>query len=258
MVVAVASKVGKSVSQSLGGLSLASGGMLLRLRRTSIALLALVGAVGLGLIVFISQLGWPAVLTGPIPSAPQKVTVERGVALTQPAAVGAGTAAAGDGGTAGARTRQGENRADRGAAGESNLAGSRGLTAAADTQPGAGSGQPAVAQPAPQPTTQPSPTTSPPAATIPAAAGNQSSTAAGNAKAASDGARSAELAAAKQQGPKTAAKDPASAGGSKSADLASVKAQHDGSTAADPAPPTAPPAPAANPAAAKEAADAAR
>ena len=258
MVVAVASKVGQSVSQSLGGLSLASGSMLVRLRRTSIALLALVGAVGLGLIVFISQLGWPAVISGPLPGVPEKSgTVERGVALTQPASVAAGVPAAGDGGASGARSRQGEDRANRRAAGESDLGGSRGLIAATGSQPGGDSGQP-VSQPAPQPTAPPAPAASPPAATIPAAAGNQSSSAAGNAKAANDGARSADLAAAKQQGPKTAGKDPASVGGSKSAELASAKAQHDGSAAVEAAPPTAPPAPAANPAAAKEAADAAR
>ena len=70
MDVKVASKVGHALTRSLGGLSLADGSMLLRLRRASIALLGLVGAVGLGLVFFISQIGWPGVLSGPVAGNP--------------------------------------------------------------------------------------------------------------------------------------------------------------------------------------------
>jgi hypothetical protein len=255
MVVEVASKVGQSVSQSLGGIGLAGGSMLLRLRRTSIALLGLVGAVGLGLIIFISQLGWPTVLSGPLPGTPAKVGIQEGVALTQPASVAPGVPAAKGGRVSAAtRVRHGKGRAGRSTDGESGLAGSRGLNAATGTQPGTGSGQP-VSQPAPQP----APATSSPVASTPVASGTQGSSAAGKAKAANDGARSAELASSQGEGPKTAGvKDPSPVGGSKSGELASVKAQRDESTAvASPSPPAGA-APAANPAAAKEAADAAR
>jgi len=251
MDVKVASKLGQSVSQSLGGIGLAGGSMLLRLRRTSIALLALVGAVGLGLIAFISQLGWPTVLSGPLPSPPAKVKLEAGVALTQsqPASVGAGVAAAKNGGAAGNRARRGKSRvANPAGSGKSDLGGSRGLSAATGEQPGSGSGQPAT-----QP--QPAPVASPPSASIPTSAGNDSSSAAGKAKAANDGARSADLASSQSPGPKTAGNSPSSR--SKSGELASVKAQHDESTATSSPPPAAASAP-VSPAAVKEAADAAR
>ena len=85
MDVKVASKVGHALTRSLGGLSLADGSMLLRLRRASIALLGLVGAVGLGLVFFISQIGWPGVLSGPLPGTPTRVgTVHDAIALTAP------------------------------------------------------------------------------------------------------------------------------------------------------------------------------
>src|SRR5438552_2795132 len=103
MDVKVASKLGHSLTRSLGGLSLAEGSMLLRLRRASIALLGLVGAVGLGLVFFISQIGWPGVISGPLPGTPTRVgTVHDAIALThsgpaivtvQPATAGAGQGA---------------------------------------------------------------------------------------------------------------------------------------------------------------------
>src|SRR4051812_16628852 len=66
------------------GQSLAGDGMLLRLRNASIALVGAVAAVGLGLTLFISQLGFPAVFTSPIPSSPAKVgSVHGAVALGQ-------------------------------------------------------------------------------------------------------------------------------------------------------------------------------
>src|SRR3954453_6946541 len=83
MDVKVASKIGHALTRSLGGLSLADGSMLLRLRRASIALLGLVGAVGLGLVFFISQIGWPGVLSGPLPGTPTRVgAVHDAIALT--------------------------------------------------------------------------------------------------------------------------------------------------------------------------------
>ena len=260
MAVKVRSKVGQSVSQSLGGVGLAGGSMMLRLRRTSIALLALVGAVGLGLIVFISQLGWPAVVGGPLPSAPGRATVAPGVALTHPASATAvpaakgGSFAAGDG----SRPRRGKSGASR-SAGQADLGGSRGVSTANGSQPGAGSGEP-ISQPTPGSPSHPASVTSPPTAptsTSTSSGSNGSSSAAGSAKATSDGARSANLASAKSGGPKATGSGESSSAGSKSGESASVKAQHDESVAAaSPPPATSAPTPApTNPAAAKEAAD---
>jgi hypothetical protein len=48
----------------------AGNGLLARVRALSFALLGLTTAVGLGLVAFISQIGWPDVLGGPIPGFP--------------------------------------------------------------------------------------------------------------------------------------------------------------------------------------------
>lgn len=64
--------------------------MLVRLRSTSIALLGVVTAVGLALIVFISQIGFPGVFSSPIPgNRPEAGAVHDAIALTQPGQGGA-------------------------------------------------------------------------------------------------------------------------------------------------------------------------
>ncbi len=71
------------LSRSVFGSSLAGDAMLVRLRSTSIALLALVTAIGLGLVAFISQLGWPGIVNSPIPSNPTEAGAVHGaIALT--------------------------------------------------------------------------------------------------------------------------------------------------------------------------------
>jgi hypothetical protein len=67
----VRTKLRQALSEVVLGSSLAGDGLLVRLRSTSIALLAVVAVVGLGLVAFISQLGWPTVLSGPIPEGPE-------------------------------------------------------------------------------------------------------------------------------------------------------------------------------------------
>jgi hypothetical protein len=76
----------KLLSRSILGSSLAGDGLLVRLRSTSIGLLGVVAAVGLGLVAFVSQLGWPGVFSQPIPGSPTEAgTVHDAVALTRPA-----------------------------------------------------------------------------------------------------------------------------------------------------------------------------
>ncbi len=58
--------------------------MLVRLRSTTIGLLGLVTFVGLALIAFVSQIGWPGVLSGPLPAAPAPAVVQNDtIALVQ-------------------------------------------------------------------------------------------------------------------------------------------------------------------------------
>ncbi len=88
MDVLVLSSARKLLSRSILGSSLAGDGLLVRLRSTSIGLLGLVAAVGLGLIAFISQLGWPGVFSQPIPGSPSEAgSVHDAIALTRPAPV---------------------------------------------------------------------------------------------------------------------------------------------------------------------------
>ncbi len=123
----------------------------------SIALLGLVTAIGLGLIVFVSQQGWPGVLSGPIPAGPAVSGVVHNdpIALTQSAGAPASTPA-GDGGTV---------------ASVAPSSGGGGVTAGST---GGSSPQPAVSAPTPvEQAVEPSPgaTASPPAASPPATPG---------------------------------------------------------------------------------------
>lgn len=70
MVVKVVSKIRQATFQAFVAHNVVGDSMLVRLRSTTIGLLGLVAAVGLGLVVVISQQGWPGVLTGPLPQAP--------------------------------------------------------------------------------------------------------------------------------------------------------------------------------------------
>jgi hypothetical protein len=259
MVVKMLSRVGQAFSRSVGGLSLAQDSMLLRLRRASLALLALIGAVGLGLVVFISQLGWPAVLSGPLPAGPAKVgKVQDGFALTQPAPRGGSGAVDRQGGLAAIGVAEGtKRRRSSRSPGESRLGGSHELASTPSAPSNPAAGAPPTPSPTP-PASEPAPVVSVPAPSSPTTASVESTaTTVGASKASSDSGRAAGLAGAKSQGQQTAAgKDPSSSS-SKSSELASVKAHRDESTAAPVAPTSDAPA-ASSPAAAKEAADAAR
>jgi hypothetical protein len=271
MDVKVASKVGHALTRSLGGLSLANGSMLLRLRRASIALLGLVGAVGLGLVFFISQIGWPGVLSGPLPGAPSRVgTVHDAIALQHPgpAIATARPAVAGIGRGAGTAAHRGAGPS-RG----SHLGNAKELAGATGVQPGHGTAQPGSSQPAtaPEPVApEPAPPTTPTVASSPppsepvkTSSGSKASEAA-VAKAVSDSSKSAAATATKSQGQKAAKDQSSSSGSSKPSEASSAKAHRDEAVAKTkakaPPPVTAPEksAPAPSPASAKEAADAAK
>jgi len=129
--------------------------MLIRLRSTTIGLLGLVTVVGLGLVAFVSQIGWPGVLSGPLPAAPAPGVVQNdtiALAQAEPHPLVATR------GIAGRRPRTSANRHGETASGvESDVAGADQLTEApaeppASPDPGP-SGPPA--QPAPTPTSEP-------------------------------------------------------------------------------------------------------
>lgn len=251
------SKIGQALSHSPDGFSLAPGSMLLRLRRASLGMLCLVGAVGLGLIAFIAQLDWPDVLSGPLPGGSTKVgRVDDAVGLAGASpARGAATVSPG---RAARRVTTSAVRGGRSPASAGRQAGighSRDL-ATAPPQPSPGSAQPA----APADDGEPAEAT-PAASAVPVAAGNGRGSSKGSAKATADGGKAtADLTASKSKGQKSSAKSSAPAS-SNSAGSAAAKAHQDESAAGkSPAPapePEAKPSPAAGPASAKEAADAA-
>jgi hypothetical protein len=170
MDVMVLSSARKLLSRSVIGSSLAGDGLLVRLRSTSIALIGLVAAVGLGLIAFISQLGWPGVLNAPIPGSPAETgSVRDAIALTRPARGGPTTALAVAPSTPARAVRVASEPAPGRSGGGSGVGGSRQLSGKGETQPPApeSSVPPAPAAP-PAPSAEPesSPvTTSPPPAT---------------------------------------------------------------------------------------------
>lgn len=272
MDVKVASKLGHALKRSLGGLSLAEGSMLLRLRRASIAMLGLVGAVGLGLVFFISQIGWPGVLSGPLPGTPTRVgTVHDAIALTHsgPAIAAARPATVSAGQGAGRAAHRGSGPSG----GDFQVGHSKQPEGGAGVRPGHGTSQPGSSQPAPAPepvTPAPTPAatptavSSPPASEPVTASSNSKTNEAAVAKAIGDNSKSAAATATKSQAQKSAKDQGASPGPTKSSEASSAKAKRDESVAKTKAkaPPPAPApeksAPVPSPAAAKEAADAAK
>jgi hypothetical protein len=73
MDVEVASRLKKAIARSVAPSALVGDDMLIRLRSTTIGILGLVAAVGLGLVGFVSNQGWPGVFGGPLPQAPQQL-----------------------------------------------------------------------------------------------------------------------------------------------------------------------------------------
>lgn len=257
------------------GQSLAGDGMLLRLRNASIALVATVAAVGLGLTLFISQLGFPAVFSGPIPDGPaQSGSVHSAVALSQGPAVGPSSPALG------ARTHATAPKRSRhpGQAGGGNSGGVSGDGPhRVAVSPGAQSGpigpqhaaSAPVSTPAP-PAAEPAPSPAPVTAESPSKSGSNGQSQGGSdGKSTSSGPATAKLTSdgKSKSGPSkglTVSKsDGNTASVGKSNDSAAEKARHDQGTAAAapaaPAPSAATPAPqATSPAASKEAADSGR
>jgi hypothetical protein len=83
MVVVVVSRIRQALARSTFYSSVVGDSMLARLRSTTIGLLGLVTAVGLGLVAFISQLGFPGVFNGAIPDGPGgSAAVHGAIALT--------------------------------------------------------------------------------------------------------------------------------------------------------------------------------
>src|SRR6478609_259611 len=254
------------------GQSLAGDGMLLRLRNASIALVGVVAAVGLGLTLFISQLGFPSVFSGPIPGSPERSgAVHDAIALTHDPGPAPSSARVGHAVVASPNAHS-RRQGSRGS-GSAGVEGSRQLGVAPGTQSGPAAPHPAsaapVSEPAPQPA-QPAPSAPAPTPTSPpSGAGGQSkgtsdvkpaSNAAAAVKAASDGSGKSTTSPAGTAGDKNGGRTTSTTG--KSPASPSEKAGKDQSVAASTPPTSAvPPAaspetpPATNPAAAKEAAD---
>lgn len=70
MGVVVISNFMQSMSRAFSTPTILGDGMLVRLRSTTIGILGIVAAVGLGLTAMVSQQGWPGVFGGPLPQAP--------------------------------------------------------------------------------------------------------------------------------------------------------------------------------------------
>ena len=251
------------------GQSLAGDGMLLRLRNASIALVGAVAAVGLGLTLFISQLGFPAVFSGPIPGNPAKAgSVHDAIALTHSPALAPSSPAPGSQSRTAAALGH-----PRHATGQSGSGGDRGGPDQIAVSPGAQESPaeqpPAASVPAPAPATptiEPSPSAPSPAPapavvesqpksgtdgqSTGASGGGSKPNAPSTAKATSDG-------GGKSKAPQTSKSDGQTVSVAKPTSP-SEKAGKDQSAAASPKP-VAPPAPApsgsTSPAAAKEAAD---
>jgi len=248
--------------------------MLLRMRRASIGLLGLVGGVGLGLVFFISQIGWPGVLSGPLPGTPTRVgTVHNAVALTHP---GPAIAAARPAPESAVQGAGGVAHRGSGPSGSSRLGhakqshGNTGVHAGRDiSQPSSSqpASEPETVTPAPSPAPIPTVASSPPSTPSEPVGTSSSSkpSEAAVAKAVSDNSKSATATASKSQGQKSTNDEASSGGSAKSSEASSAKAKRDESVAktkakAPPSPSPAPEksVPAPSPAAAKEAGDAAK
>lgn len=86
MVVKVASKFRQSTLGAFVSSNIVGDSMLVRLRSTTIGILGLVAAVGLGLIAVVSQQGWPGVLSSPLPQTPPPLVQNDSIEMPQPAA----------------------------------------------------------------------------------------------------------------------------------------------------------------------------
>lgn len=171
MVVSVLHKPGQALSQLFARPSLLGDRLSDRLRSATFAMLGLTTAVGLGLIAFVLQQGWPSVLGGPIPGFPSERSDTEATSAPPPAPNGGATRAHRSGSTV-VPVPVGRGGAEPD---DSQLSGSRQVAGAAPTSPGPTgaeppgegapgqqpAGQPPVATPAPAPTPAPSAASSP-------------------------------------------------------------------------------------------------
>jgi hypothetical protein len=88
MDVKVASRLKKAIARSVAPSVLVGDDMLIRLRSTTIGILGLVAAVGLGLVGFVSNQGWPGVIGGPLPQAPTRIVENEAISASTPAPSG--------------------------------------------------------------------------------------------------------------------------------------------------------------------------
>jgi len=167
MGVAVASRIGHALSRLVAGSSFAGEGILIRLRSSTIGLLGVIAAVGLGLVGFVSQQGWPEVFSGPLPVGPSRVVQNDTIALGGEPAAQRSATLAGSARHAAATPARAESVPETGS--DPQLTGSRPVGVPSD---GAGApAKPPAPQPQPAPVTPPSPATpvaaAPPAASEP-------------------------------------------------------------------------------------------
>lgn len=145
MVVEVVPRLGNKVSRALSGSSLVGDGMLIRLRSSTLGILGLVAAAGLGLIAFASLQGWPGAPSGPLPQAPGPDFLRNDPIVAPRGAAGAGADA----------PRLALRPASKGRRSQpTRPEGASALTDAQQVNAGA-------SQPQPSPTPQPSPSPAP-------------------------------------------------------------------------------------------------
>jgi hypothetical protein len=164
MLVEVRFKLRQALSETVFGSSLAGDGLLVRLRSTSIALLAVVAVIGLGLVAFILQLGWPTVFSGPIPEGPG-VGVVRNDSIEMPRApVRAGVD------VARARVVAARHRGTRGT--PSSVPSEAGLAPSRQTEPAPAESSPPFSPTPSHPVVQPTGTTEPETVVVTAPVGS--------------------------------------------------------------------------------------
>jgi hypothetical protein len=260
------------------GQSVAGDGMLLRLRNASIALVGAVAAVGLGLTLFISQLGFPGVFSGPIPANPAKAgSVHDAIALTRSQGITPSSPLRSAGSVTPAHVHS-RRAVQRG--GDTGIGGSHQLAVSPNAQSGPAAPQPASPVRASEPTipsTGPSASTPSPTPTPAAVESQPTASPGGQSKGTSDAKSPSKVPAVvkatsdgngksgssgKSKGHQTSKADGQTTSVAKSTDSPAEKAGNDQGAATTPNSATSASAPAAketpeatSPAAAKEAAD---
>jgi hypothetical protein len=127
----------------------ASHGLLIRMRNAWTLMLGLIAAIGLGLVAFVSQQGWPSVLDGAIPDPPVELRVSSGAAVSPARIAPDGKAAR----VRAASTTASRGRTNHEQSADSDVSGSH-QVAAAPAPSQAGGSNPSNGAPTTQPTAQ--------------------------------------------------------------------------------------------------------